>query len=300
MQHARFKVATGHCTHYPSRATAVLWMNNTHYIFLGVYFFGLEITWPFEWYLRDVWAVFTKSHVSNIKLLGHTLNRQSNQQWSLKLSSQSHICSYGQRKKESAFFRVSISAKRLSKLGSRSANIHADATYKLIWQGYPVLITGYSDANRQFHLISLAITMNEAKEDFHFIFAAVANGVWFILMIILDLHPHTSSAMQPLPSRTVTHLPSDMSQKRPFHAGPMSSWIWTSKLCESETKKLVRQYVKTSSSCSCVRMKTRFTMLLPSFWLNGSLQTKMEWRHSWSTSRDRGFSGITHGLKAML
>ena len=95
-------------------------------------------------------------------------------------------CSYGQRKKESAFFRVSISTKRLLKLGSRSANIHADATYKLIWQGYPVLITGYSDANRQFHPISLAITMDEAKEDFHFIFAAVANGV---SMIYPDDHP---------------------------------------------------------------------------------------------------------------
>ena len=39
-------------------------------------------------------------------------------------------------------FYIFISTKRLLKLASNSTKIHADATYKLIWQGFPVLIVG--------------------------------------------------------------------------------------------------------------------------------------------------------------
>ncbi|KAK7098959.1 hypothetical protein V1264_003169 [Littorina saxatilis] len=67
-------------------------------------------------------------------------------------------CSYDQKE---AFFRVCMTTKRLLKLGADAANVHADATYKLIWQGFPVLILGYSDANRMFHPLGLAVTKNE-------------------------------------------------------------------------------------------------------------------------------------------
>jgi hypothetical protein len=39
----------------------------------------------------------------------------------------------------------------------------ADATYKLIWQGYPVLIVGSTDQAKRFHPLGLAVCMNETK-----------------------------------------------------------------------------------------------------------------------------------------
>lgn len=78
---------------------------------------------------------------------------------------------------EFKYFRIAVSTKRLLKLGSRAQNIHADATYKLIWQGFPVLIVGYSDQNRKFHPLVLAVTVNETKFDFSFLFSSVIHGV---------------------------------------------------------------------------------------------------------------------------
>jgi hypothetical protein len=42
-------------------------------------------------------------------------------------------------------FRFFITTKRLLQIASRSKKIHADATYKLVWQGFPVLIVGTTD-----------------------------------------------------------------------------------------------------------------------------------------------------------
>lgn len=54
--------------------------------------------------------------------------------------------------------------------------LHADATYKCVWQGYPVLIVGTTDADRHFHHFGLAICMNEATADFEFVFSALKKG----------------------------------------------------------------------------------------------------------------------------
>ena len=39
-------------------------------------------------------------------------------------------------------FRVFITTKRLLKIAANSKTIHADATYKLVWEGMPVIIVG--------------------------------------------------------------------------------------------------------------------------------------------------------------
>ncbi|CAF1343176.1 unnamed protein product, partial [Rotaria sordida] len=55
-----------------------------------------------------------------------------------------------------------------------SQHIHADATYKLIWQGFPVLVIGTIDLNKAFHPFGLAICTNEKKtKDFEFIFNSI-------------------------------------------------------------------------------------------------------------------------------
>jgi predicted protein tyrosine phosphatase len=78
---------------------------------------------------------------------------------------------------EEPSFRICISTPRLLKLGADAKNVHADATYKLVWQGYPVLIVGFSDAERKMHPVGLAVTMREATEDFSFVFSSIAKGV---------------------------------------------------------------------------------------------------------------------------
>ena len=50
-------------------------------------------------------------------------------------------------------------------------HICADATYKLIWQGYPVLIIGATDIGKKFHPFGLSISIKEEHTDFAFIFS---------------------------------------------------------------------------------------------------------------------------------
>ncbi|CAF4217845.1 unnamed protein product [Rotaria sordida] len=72
-------------------------------------------------------------------------------------------------------FRIFISSIHLLNIVSMSQHIHADATYKLIWQGFPVLVIGTIDLNKAlFHPFGLAICSNEKKtKDFEFIFNSI-------------------------------------------------------------------------------------------------------------------------------
>ncbi|GBO13675.1 hypothetical protein AVEN_119247-1 [Araneus ventricosus] len=57
--------------------------------------------------------------------------------------------------------KIVISTKRLLRLMIKTEGVQTDATYKLIWQGYPVLIVGSSDMNRTFHPFAIAVCNNE-------------------------------------------------------------------------------------------------------------------------------------------
>lgn len=72
-------------------------------------------------------------------------------------------------------FRVFITTKRLISLCQQADHICADATYKLVHQGYPILIVGTTDRSRQFHPFGLAITYDETHVSFEFIFNCVKN-----------------------------------------------------------------------------------------------------------------------------
>ncbi|GBM65566.1 hypothetical protein AVEN_169848-1 [Araneus ventricosus] len=52
--------------------------------------------------------------------------------------------------------KIVISTKRLLRLMIKTEGVQTDATYKLIWQGYPVLIVGSSDMNQTFHPFAMA------------------------------------------------------------------------------------------------------------------------------------------------
>ena len=80
------------------------------------------------------------------------------------------------------YFRFFLTTKRLMQLSSESTKLHADATYKLVWQGYPFLIPGTTDGNRKFHPFGLAVCTNERQEDFEFIFESIKVGLYNLNM----------------------------------------------------------------------------------------------------------------------
>lgn len=55
--------------------------------------------------------------------------------------------------------------------------IHCDATYKCIWQGFPVLVVGTTDMFRKFHAFGVAVCTHETTIDFEFLFDAVKSGL---------------------------------------------------------------------------------------------------------------------------
>ena len=85
--------------------------------------------------------------------------------------------------------KIVISTRRLLSLAEKHMRlVQTDATYKLIWQGYPFLLVGTSDANYVFHPFAVAITKGEAEEDFEFIFRSVSKAVseWKPIILLAD------------------------------------------------------------------------------------------------------------------
>lgn len=67
--------------------------------------------------------------------------------------------------------------KILLKNASGYCNISADATYKVVYQRYPLLIAGSIDLNRKFHLIAVALCVSERAVDYEFFFNVIKNSV---------------------------------------------------------------------------------------------------------------------------
>ena len=65
-----------------------------------------------------------------------------------------------------------MTSRRLLNIASLSKKLHVDATFKPIWQGFPVLIPGTTDGNRKFHGFGLAVCTTEKKKILHSFFAA--------------------------------------------------------------------------------------------------------------------------------
>jgi hypothetical protein len=55
--------------------------------------------------------------------------------------------------------------------------IHADATYKLVWQGFPVFVIGSTDKDKKFHPFCLGVATSEEKDDFKMLFDALKTNI---------------------------------------------------------------------------------------------------------------------------
>lgn len=78
---------------------------------------------------------------------------------------------------EEPHFQFAVSTKYLLSVAMNSTILHADATYKLNSNGYPVLMVGCSDFNRQFHPLLIGITVTETESDFAFMFTTLKNAI---------------------------------------------------------------------------------------------------------------------------
>lgn len=74
-------------------------------------------------------------------------------------------------------FRFIVTTKLLLQQAIGQEKLHTDATYKLVWQGFPVLLLGTTDLYRSFHPFGIAVCTSEKQKDFEFVFAAVKQGV---------------------------------------------------------------------------------------------------------------------------
>lgn len=86
-------------------------------------------------------------------------------------------CSPPRTPNEQKFFRIFFSTKRLLKYALETDIIHADGTYKILVQGFPILVVGISDKAKRFHLSGIAITSSESSDDYQFLFDSVKRGV---------------------------------------------------------------------------------------------------------------------------
>ena len=66
-----------------------------------------------------------------------------------------------------------ITTKKLSGILDQATILHADGTYNLNWNGFPVLVTGTSDSDGHFHPAGLGVTYGETHLDYEFIFSAL-------------------------------------------------------------------------------------------------------------------------------
>ena len=75
-------------------------------------------------------------------------------------------------------FQVTVSTRRLVKLLDRSGQwpLHVDGTYKLTWQGFPVLISGITDAQHRFHPVSLSLVSHERTSVYLHLFTALKDA----------------------------------------------------------------------------------------------------------------------------
>ena len=77
-------------------------------------------------------------------------------------------------------FQVTLSTRRLVQLLKKTRHwpLHIDGTYKLTWQGFPVLISGITDVQHRFHPVSLSLVSHEGTNAYLEVFTAQKEALW--------------------------------------------------------------------------------------------------------------------------
>lgn len=87
---------------------------------------------------------------------------------------------------ENCKFKFFVSCKVLLEHAVNVVKVHTDATYKLVWQGFPILLIGTTDSDRKFHPFGVSVCTNEQSEDFEFIFHSLKTAVSELFKVEID------------------------------------------------------------------------------------------------------------------
>lgn len=93
--------------------------------------------------------------------------------------------------KDDKWFRMFVSTKRLLENSINAKCMHADATYKMMLENFPLLVVGATDSGQHFHLLGLAISKYEKAEDYKFVFDAVQSGQQQVCQKVINLFNDT-------------------------------------------------------------------------------------------------------------
>lgn len=75
------------------------------------------------------------------------------------------------------YFRFVISTKNLLKQCSNVDMLCTDASYKVNWNGFPMIVLGTVDKNIRFHPLALVSSSNETEADYAFVFVSIRNAI---------------------------------------------------------------------------------------------------------------------------
>lgn len=67
-------------------------------------------------------------------------------------------------------FRIFVTTRRLLCFIELSNIVTTDATYKLVWQGFPCIVVGVVDNNKSFHPVGFSCCDSEDAFDYEFVF----------------------------------------------------------------------------------------------------------------------------------
>lgn len=83
-----------------------------------------------------------------------------------------------QKYEQSVFhFTCLMTTKRLLRNALEGKILHADMTYKLNWQGFPIHVYGTTDNRRSFHPIAIALSTKETRDQITFCLKSLKDGI---------------------------------------------------------------------------------------------------------------------------
>lgn len=101
------------------------------------------------------------------------------------------------------YFRFAVTSKYLLSIALKSKILHADATYKMNWQGFPVFTIGCTDMQRRFHPFFFGIATSEKHQDYVFMFESLKSGmathfnfIYEPKVLVADAAPAISNAFE--------------------------------------------------------------------------------------------------------
>lgn len=74
-------------------------------------------------------------------------------------------------------FRLIISTPELLRKAIKFETVCIDATYKLNWHGFPLIVFGTVDRQKRFHPVAYACCTHETTADYEFVFKAIRNAI---------------------------------------------------------------------------------------------------------------------------